>query len=460
MSADLETTSGGEELEGAQTGPSVPHWARPGGRGPSERIGWRSLLRRRRLIWAVAGVVVLIAVWSNYPFVPNLLILLFRQPSGDVASVSGPDLWAMRGGNPQGTNFVPFGPPPEGIVERVIDIDSGIRSSAAVQNGVAYIGGESRILAIDTTTGQQVWEHAASGPAHGAPALAGGSLFIGTLNKRVIALDAASGRELWEYEGDSPFPGTVTVQDGILFAGSRGGDVRAIDADSGELLWKVGLDTPAVSPVAVWDGRIFAASSGGVLFIRNSGTGDKLARIRTNSALVTPPTVVDGQVYLVSGGSLMAFDARVRELPGRYAAELIWAQLWVWGFPLPSPSEHSGLQWRVHLGGEAGSFVHTPAVTSDSVYAGTDEGKVVAMDPADGSILWQKSVGAPAASSVVVVENTLIVAQNDGAIRALDRFSQEELWMVSLGSPVAGPLSFAGGKIYAHTQDGRLHVIR
>lgn len=252
----------------------------------------------------------------------------------------------------------------------------------------------------------------------------------------------------------------MTVQDGVVYAGSRGGDVHALDAESGDSLWKVGLNGPAVAPVAVHDGKLLAASSAGVLFISHSQTGDKRARVRTGAALVAPPVAADGRVYLLSEGGLMAFDATVRELPGRYPAELIWAQLWIWRFSLPAPPEHSGLQWRVHPRNDTGAFLHPPAVTHEALYLGTDAGGVVALDPEDGSVLWRMPAGAPVAASPLVAGDLLIVAHEDGNIRAINRFKRKELWALSLESPLAAPLSYAVGKVYAHTQDGKLHVIR
>ena len=357
-----------DERDAQRSGFAIPSWAKPAGDSDGRR-GWRAGVRRK-LLWTLAALVLLFAVWSSYPFVPNPWVALFRQPSGDASAVSAPGRWATHGGNPQGTNFVPASATPQGIVERVIEVGAEVRSAAAVSDGVAYIGGQSRVVAFDIATGQQIWERPISGPAHGVPAITDRALYLGTLNKSVIALDRASGRKLWEYEGDSPFPGSVTVLDGIIYAGSRGGDVHALDAESGDSLWKVGLDSPAVAPVAVYDGKLLAASNAGVLFVRHSGTGDHRARIRTGAALVSPPVAADGQVYLLSEGGLMAFDVSVRELPGRYPAELIWAQLWIWGFPLPPPPEHSGLRWRVAPPDDMGAFLHPPAVTREALYPG------------------------------------------------------------------------------------------
>lgn len=450
--------NGGQDRSGF----TVPDWARSGG-GSGEgrrRFHWRALLHRRRVVWAVAVLVVLFSVWNSYPFIPNPWVALFRQPSGDVSATSEPGRWAMRGGNPQGTNSILAAPPLEGALARSIEVDTGVRSAPVAVGGTVYLGGQSRIMALDAETGELVWESPSSGPAHGVPAVAGDVIYLGNLNKRVMAIDRATGRTLWEFEGDAPFPGTVSVENGIVFAGSRGGTVHALDAATGESLWSVGLDGAAVAPAAVDDGKLYAASNTGVVFVRNAGTGDTRARIRTESALVSPPTAAHGRVYLVLDGDLLAFDSNLRELPGRYPAELVWAQLWIWGFPFPDPPQHSGLQWRFRPTGETGAFLQTPAVTREALYLGTDEGELVALEPQDGDVLWQADFGAPVVLPVLVVGDSLIIAHQDGEIRAVDRHTREELWSLPLGSVAAGPLAYAEGRLYVHTQDGMLHIIR
>ena len=472
-------TAGGDPGEGdGSSSFSVPGWARPGGDAHG-RIGWRDwrIVLRRRIAWPVVVILVLIAVWINYPFIPNPWALLFRQPAGEATAVSTPQSWAMYGAGAEGTNYIPGAAAPEGVVTHTIDLDGGVRSAPAVADGTVYVGGQSRIAAYSADTGEMVWEVPVNGPAHGTPAVADGMLYLGMLGKQVLAIDTASGRIVWEYKGDSPFPGSMGVRDGVVYAASRGSDVHALDAESGDLLWRVDTGSPVVSPVAASDGKLFAASTEGVLFIRSSNTGDKRARIRTGGALVAPPVVDGDQVYLLSGGDLLAFDATIRELPGRYPAELIWAQLWIWHFPLPAPSEHAGLHWRVSPGGDAGDFTHPPAVAPEALYLGTDEGFVIGLDRKDGSELlrfppaselrrvdgnlwWRMSVLSPIAAPILVAGDLLLVAHEDATVRAIDRFSGQEVWAVSLQSPLVAPLSYADGAVYAHTRDGRLVVIR
>ncbi len=447
-----------------RSGFAAPRWARPadGSAGPR---GWRGRLTllRRRLVWPAAAIIALFAVWSNYPFIPNPWVALFGQPGGDASAVSSQGQWAMRGANPQGTNFIPGIPEtalPQGIAAFAVEVNGGVRSAPAVAGGALLIGGQSRLAAYDAASGEMLWERPVNGPAHGTPAAAGGLMYLGMLDKRVVALYPDSGELAWEYEGDSPFPGAVAVQGGIVYAPSRGGGVHALDALTGDLLWKVDAGAPVIAPAAVSGGRMFAASTAGVLFIRNSRTGDKRARIRTSGALVYPPVAEGGRVYLLSEGDLMAFDASIREIPGRYPAELVWAQLWLWGFPMPAPPKHAGLLWRAAPGEGKGSFAHPPAVTPEALYAVTDGGEVVALDRRNGGVLWRMQAGPPIVASPVAAGRLLFLAHADGSIRAIDRVRREQVWSLSLGSPSVAPLSYAGGGVYVHTEDGRLHAIR
>lgn len=443
------------------SGLDVPRWARPAG-DPSDRTGWRGWRRvlRRRLTWPLAVLVIFFAVWSNYPFIPNPWVALFRQPDGDATAVSDPGRWAMYGADARLTNFIPGAAAPQGVIAYSVEVDGGVRSAPAIDGPHFFIGGQSRIAAYLAETGEVLWERSVNGPVHGTPSVAGSHIYLGMLGKQVLALDSASGGIAWEYKGDAPFPGTVTVEDGVVYAPSRGGHVHALDAETGAQLWKVDTGDPVVAPVAIADGRLFAASTSGLLYLRHSRTGDKRARIRTGGALVSPPVVDGRQVYLLSGGDLMAFDTTIREMPGRYPAELIWAQLWLWRFPLPPPPEHAGLLWRVTPGEGMGAFAHPPTVTPEALYLATDEGEVLALDREGGGVLWRLQAGPPIAAPVLAAGDLLLLPHQDGIVRAINRFTREEVWTLSLGSPPVAPLSYANATVYAHTQDGKLHAIR
>ncbi len=207
---------------------NVPGWART---SPTGARG--SIIGRFR--WLVVALVVLIAIWLNYPLIPNPIVLLFKQPSSNVSSISAPGQWPMRGAGPGGANYADSEQLPAGEMAYTVDLGPVTRSSPAVVDGVIYIGGASKIVALEADSGVEVWQTPVSGPVHGTPAVAGDTLYFGLLDKRLHAVRLETGRIIWSYEGDGPFSGSVAVDNGTVYAGSQDGNVYALDAGSGEL---------------------------------------------------------------------------------------------------------------------------------------------------------------------------------------------------------------------------------
>ena len=86
----------------------------------------------------------------------------------------------------------------------------------------------------------------------------------------------------------------------------------------------------------------------------------------------------------------------------------------------------------------------------------------MALRPADGAMLWRLPYAGDSGLTAppLVAGDLLIAAHDDGVIRAVNRNTRQENMGAAAGLPLAAPPSYAAGKIYAHTQDGKLHVIR
>jgi alcohol dehydrogenase (cytochrome c) len=86
------------------------------------------------------------------------------------------------------------------------------------------------------------------GPNNRGVAIAGGRVYMGTLDAKLLALDAATGKVAWSVEIADPEKGysetmAPTVVDGKVLIGTNGGEygirgfVKAFDANDGKLLW-------------------------------------------------------------------------------------------------------------------------------------------------------------------------------------------------------------------------------
>lgn len=439
----------------SELGGAVPRWAQ------SSRHRGRPPLRRW-LLRLAAALLLAAAVWLNYPYVPNPFVLLFRQPAADAAAVSGPGRWAMYAANPPGAAYLAGPPDLQGVIAGRIDLGDESRSAPAVSGGRAYLGAGSELAAVAADTGEILWQSAPTGPFHGVPALAAGNLYAGLRDQRVVALSLADGRLRWDYRGDAPFAASVAVAGGVVYAASQGGQLYALDAATGRFLWKADAGGAVAGPPIVADGRVYAATTAGMLFIADARTGDRRARIRAAGSLTTPPVVRGGQVFFLSEGRLLAFDAAVRELPGRYPLELIWAQLWLWQLPVGEPPPPAGLRWRAAPpDGTGGHYLYPPSAAPDALYLGTDAGTLLSLNhQGREQWRWTTPTAAAIAAPCLVVGDTLLAGFADGNIYALDRRSGQPQWSLTLDAPLTAPLSYADGQLYARTTTGHLHLIR
>ena len=432
---------------------------RPGWALPSDFTS--SVSKKSWAFRVAAGVALAMLIWFNYPYVPNPIIWLFKAPSSNLTAVSSPENWSMKGANPDGSSYISGASPVlKGILFRSYDLGVATRSSPAIVDGVVYIGGDFKVIAIDEKDGEILWETLTTGPVHGTPAVAGDNLYLPLQDKRLLALDLHSGTVRWEFDSDSPLVGSAVVDRGIVYAAAQDGQVYAIDAESGRRIWKLDVGSSVVQQPAVYRGKVVVGSSEGNIFVQNARTGDKRLRIRTGSLLVNRPVLGNGRIYVVSEGDLLAFDADARELPGQYPLNLIWAQLWIWQVQVPSPPAQPGFAWRVSLPTGVGDFAVAPAVTPEALYLGSDLGGIYAIDPVQGDILWQFQAPAAMLMQPIVIGRSLYFGTAAGFLYAVDRFSGQVEWSINLEAFLSGPLSFASGSLYAHTTDGRLNIIR
>lgn len=134
----------------------------------------------------------------------------------------------------------------------------GQESQPLVKDGVMYVTGSySRIYAIDTKTGDELWEYEARLPDGIMPccdvinrgaALYDNLVIFGTLDAKLIALDQKTGKPVWrkklgDYQAGYSYTAAPLIVKGMVITGISGGEfgivgkVDAHDAKTGELVW-------------------------------------------------------------------------------------------------------------------------------------------------------------------------------------------------------------------------------
>lgn len=300
------------------------------------------------------------------------------------------------------------------------EVPQSIHGSLAAADGLVFVPTlEAALYAFDGTTGELVWKHApeaAPAPynqrAYGyySPAVADGKVLwpyqtrYGAGSAGVLkALDTRTGEPVWQaaLSGNQMSDGTPAVADGMVYVGTQTADrVVALDLQTGarrwlgaESLggWQDGIPTAA-------GGRVFIGSNNGIV-ARDGATGELLWSFRSpypslvsSGATPSAAAVRDDVVYMAfPSGAVTALDART--------GAVIWDRL---------------LPGTVYEGGVASS----PVVAGDSLFVGSNNGRFYALDVATGQPLWQHEIGTWVAAGPVVAGNLVVAGAWDGNLYA------------------------------------------
>ncbi|HEX2275603.1 MAG TPA: PQQ-binding-like beta-propeller repeat protein, partial [Candidatus Tectomicrobia bacterium] len=203
----------------------------------------------------------------------------------------------------------------------------------------------------------------------------------------------------------------------------------------------------------------FLSSTDGSLYALNARTGQSWLRFRTPERLHDSPVVTNELVYFPSGGRIFAVAADAYEIPGRYHFTLVWAQFWLWKFPVPRPPGQPGSKWRFSPQQPTGGIVSSPAVAPEALYVGDTNGYFYARDALKGEELWQFKAGGAVMASPVILGPRVYFGAIDGSLYALDRSNGQLLSKLAFNEPIHASPVFASGRLYIRTRDGRLHAI-
>jgi outer membrane protein assembly factor BamB len=167
----------------------------------------------------------------------------------------------------------------------------GLGGGAAVGGEIVYVTtGAAEVLALAVADGAVRWRVRLPQPARGAPTLAGGRIFVPTIENHLIALSAEDGRRLWTYRAGAlttiplgmPAP---AVEGETVVAGFGTGELVALRVTDGRLLWSesVGLGNASLADIVgitglplIDRGRVVATGMAGTTIAVDLRSGRRL----------------------------------------------------------------------------------------------------------------------------------------------------------------------------------------
>jgi len=200
----------------------------------------------------------------------------------------------------------------------------------------------------------------------------------------------------------------------------------------------------------------------------------EVASFQTSCAIWSTPTVAAGSVYVGSDdNSLYALTADSLRFRWRYPTggrvrcqPLVIGGLVIFGSDdgwLHAVDTESGERaWRVRLDDTGATrslpspyppFLYdyrqsSPVLAGGTVYVGSGDGRLLALEPGDGSVRWTAATGGAIRATPVVSDGQVYVGSFDHRVHAFDAESGDRLWSHDLGGIVNSAVATDGERVY------------
>ncbi len=419
-----------------------------------------SRLKLRRVIKAIAISLVCLIVLASavYSSLYYFTDIIFAPPQ-DLNSNSHLGEWAMfrhdlgHSGTTGSSDILP-----QDTIEWVFSTDGPIHSSPAVANGTVYIGSkDGKLYALDTATGAKRWEYQTGSWVQSSPAIVNGVVYFGSNDGKLYALDAHSGEKLWDFQTRYPIMSSPAVADGIVYFGADDYYIYALDAATGVKLWDFDAKGPVKSAPTVANGIVYVGSGSSFWYALHAQSGRLRLRFKSYFPVFSTAAVSDETVYFSnSHGLLYAVDGNARTWLQENEIRPFWIQLWAFGLPVPAPPVQSGLLWGFRVGRTASA---SPVVADNTLYVGADN-KLLALDTQSRQKRWEFEAEDKIRSSPAMVDTTIYVGSDDGRLYAVDATTGEKLWDILTGGKVTSSPAVADGTVYIGSHDGNVYAIK
>jgi outer membrane protein assembly factor BamB len=368
-----------------------------------------------------------------------------------------------------------------------------VRSALRVASGTVYgCTDDGTVFAVDASTGRGRWRFRTGAPLRGTPIYRDGTIYVAG-GDTLHAVDAERGDQRWAFPTAAPGSGAPTLVDGTLYSVGRDGVLSAVAVDPSHRnepsgtdanamlntfdgvdvgiatsLRTAGYGTPqglraasehelAAVPAVGWEtaARIKAAvgsragsETTGSTGSDANGGGSREDRPRTIDA-DTPDSDLD------PGTVRWAFDTGG---PVRSSPIASGRTVYLGGTDLRAVDLVGGIErWCLGNTFDTEQFPATPALADGTVYAGSADGYLYAVDAQDGTDLWRHGIGGAVESALAVADGT-VYASTD-ALHAVDAETGEERWRFEPAARVSGSPAVADGAVFAGTSQGRLYAV-
>jgi len=222
-----------------------------------------------------------------------------------------------------------------------------------------------------------------------------------------------------------------------VYSANRDGEITALKLENGDVAWRVDTDLRVISGPTVADDLLVVGTRDGQVVALNTDDGAEKWRAEVTSEVLAPVALGEGKaVARTLDGRLIAFNLEDG------------SRLWTAERSVPT----------LTLRGTSG-----PIIARGVVYAGMDNGQVVAFELDSGELRWEQLIAAPTGRSelervvdidaeLLLVEDELYAVSAGGQLASLSVNSGRVRWKQPIAS--RSGISFDSDQVFATDVDG------
>jgi outer membrane protein assembly factor BamB len=201
--------------------------------------------------------------------------------------------------------------------------------------------GKNFVFALDTRTGNQIWNFEIQGDVFSSPCVVKDMIVVGSLDTRVYAIDMKgtlrwtfeSQGEIWSsasFNGDQIFVGSddgflycldldgclqwktklsgkirssspCLSSDGLIFIGTHAGGMYCLHQYNGLIKWNKQISKPVLASSAVLEDRVFFASSDKKIYCLYFDNGSRVWEFETGDRIWSSPVIIENDEMMFFG---------------------------------------------------------------------------------------------------------------------------------------------------------------
>jgi outer membrane protein assembly factor BamB len=345
-----------------------------------------------------------------------------------VGAAPDKDDWTVFRGNPLQTGIAVSTLPNNLKFLWAFATKDSIEGAPAVAGGVVYLASmDENLYALNLSDGKLKWTYK-GGPFKASPAVHGDAVYVGDSDGKFHCVNAGTGLKRWTFETSAEIIGGANFQDDLVLFGSYDETLYCLTPD-GKEKWHFKTQGPFNGSPAVANGRTFVAGCDSNVHVIDIAKGTELAAVDLGSQSGATAAVSGDHLYVgTMGNQVQAID---------------WKK--------------GASAWTFQPAKRAQAFYSSAAVTTDLIIIGSRDKRIYALDRKTGVERWSFITDGRVDSSPVVVGDRIYCGSMDNFLYVIELTTGKQLKKIELDGPIAGSPAVAAGRLLIGTQKGTLY---